>query len=410
MQRKASTIAIAVLLLATALPAVGNAAEGRGPRVVALQVRVQDTNTGDVLFVPIDERIRLESDRRYRISLVGADRLNDREGDIGVNARFAEDANRGAISLGNSGGNWVIVEPTNRANGNAALSYVVQGNYDMPAAWRTGRIRFDLDRLGSGGSGGQGNAQGLAAKVEDLATGRVQYYELERGNRIPIGDGERLRITLVDRYRGTDRAVNADFDSAARGGVDIERTGPNWVIVRGEDDSGNAHLTFEPESSRYADGRIRFELADRVGGGYPDDGNVSDRARWRRSEELATRLYRAILQEEPRSSRDSVQLIYDRGIDGLRQVARELANEGRERGVFNDRRASEVVGELYRELLGRRASNDELYRTDRGFRQNVDKMGDRGGILIIVDGIVTSDEFRRAQNLDEYGLTRSARY
>src|SRR5262245_19710415 len=111
MNRKPLAITAAALLLAAALPALGHAAE---PRIVALQVRVNNTSTNSVDFVPIDETIPLELGQRYRISLVGADRQGDRAGDIGVQARFREATGRVSIALGNAGGNWVIVEPTNR--------------------------------------------------------------------------------------------------------------------------------------------------------------------------------------------------------------------------------------------------------------------------------------------------------
>ena len=310
MQRKPFAIAAAVLLLAISLPALGHAQAG--PRVAALQIRVLNMGTGNVEFVPLGERIVLEPGQKYRISLVGADNLRDNTGDMGINARFREATGRGAIALGNAEGNWVIVEQINRSNGQASIDYEVVGSYNMPAAWRTGRIHFDLVRGVGAGS------------ISDDA-----YYD--------------------------------------------------------DDD-------------------------------YSYNGRpVTDRERWRQSRELVRMLYRSVLQEGPRRAEDrnfqaDIDQVYRDGVGGLRDVARDLADEAEDRGVFANRRPDEVVAELYHDLLGRTASAGELYRTDGGFRRYVGWVDDRNGLERVVDAIVGSEEFRRNHDLDQYGLMRSARY
>ena len=325
MQRKPLAITAAALLLAVALPALGYGAE---PRIVALQIRVNNLNTQSVDFVPIEERIALEPGQRYRISLVGADRQGDRSGDIGIHARFREASGRGAIDLGNAEGNWVIVEPINRSNGQASIEYVVAGNYNMPAAWRTGRIHFDLVRSNGAGS----------------------YSGNYNGSR----DG---------RYNGSrDGRYNGSRDG-------------------------------------------RYGYNGRTG---------SDRERLRHAEDVVTVLYRGVLHESPSRTGRDFQAAVDRvnrdGIDGLRDVAGQLAREAQDRGVFNDRRSTEVVAALYRDLLGRECSYEEIYRSDRAVREYADWLRDRDGLVRLVVELVTSDEFRRDQELDQYGLMRSARY
>lgn len=286
-QRSALTIAAAVLLATAALPAAA-----ADPKVVALQVRLQNLGTEEVAFQSIEDRVQLALGNRYRVSLVGADRAGDSSGDVAVQSRFAEAAGRGAIDLGNSGGNFVVVEPL--AVGSSELSYEVTQSYDMPAAWRTGRI-------------------------------------------------------LIDVVAGT-------------GGT----------------------------------------------------GSVTDRARWQHSQDLATLLYQTILQESPSQERErnfeaDVRRIYDEGFPGLRGVALALGGEARERDTFGHQRSSQVVGELYRDLLGRTGSNDELFRSDAGFRENVDRMGRGQKIVDVIETIVGSEEFRRNHNLDGLGLMSAAR-
>lgn len=317
MNRKPLAIAAAALLLAAALPALGYGAE---PRIVVLQVRVNNMNNDSVQFVPIEERIPLELGQKYRISLVGADRQGDRTGDIGVRAHFREATGRGSIALGNAEGNWVIVERTNRSNGQASIDYVVDGNYNMPAAWRTGRIYFDLVGQASAGS----------------YNGRYNNGSYNGRNN--------------GRYNGTDY--------------------------------------------------------------YGQPG--TDRDRWSRAQDVVALLYRGVLRENvstgDRNFRADVNQVYRDGMDGLRDVAGRLARDAQDRGVFNNMRADEVVAALYHDVLGREGSYAEIYRSDPAVRGYADWLRDRDGLARLVVELVSSDEFRRDQDLDRYGLMRSARY
>jgi hypothetical protein len=133
----------------------------------------------------------------------------------------------------------------------------------------------------------------------------------------------------------------------------------------------------------------------------------------RRAEDLTALLYRAVLQENASDGsgfRSDVDQVYRRGFTGLREVARDLAREANQHGVFEHRRSSEVVGDLYRTLLGRSQSNQQLWDQDAGFRENVNTMGRRDGLEVVVDAIVGSEEFQRTQRIDSSGLMREARY
>jgi hypothetical protein len=68
--------------------------------------------------------------------------------------------------------------------------------------------------------------------------------------------------------------------------------------------------------------------------------------------------------------------------------------------------AIRVLGDLYRDLLLRDQSDQELWDRDRGFRGNVNTLR-RGGLERIVDVIVTSQEFHSVNKL--YELDRMPR-
>ena len=312
-QRQAFSIAGAAVAAILALSASAQAAQrvqkvekvekplASGERIAALQVRVLDRQTDKVRFVELGVPIQIAPGQELRLSLVGADRQDDnagRAGDVGGQARVFEASNRGAIDLGNSGGNWVIVKGLEKRGSRAEVGYEVQGNYLMDRNLRTGRIPLEL------------------------------VYD------------------------------------------------------------------------------------DRPGGGSHGSDTGGDTDRRRRAEDLVSILYRGILQRE--GSRDSafradVDRVFRDGYDGVRQVARDLADDAERNGVFEHRRSSEVVGDLYRTLLGRTDSNQSLWDRDGGFRDNVRLMERSDGLRQVVDVVVGSVEFQRNHDLDSYGFMRPYR-
>ena len=88
---------------------------------------------------------------------------------------------------------------------------------------------------------------------------------------------------------------------------------------------------------------------------------------------------------------------------GVRDVALALADDTSsryDRLAQND--AVEVLGDLYRGLLRRNASDEQLWNEDSGFRGNVDALR-RHGYERIIQTILDAPEFRSVNNLSDVG-------
>jgi hypothetical protein len=266
----------------------------------------------------------------------------------------------------------------------------------------------------------------VQAKVGGTTYGVAPNQEV-----IPVNVGDRVRVDLVgtsiEGGRGVERQVNARFSVAGgRGQIEIGQAGNNWVVVniRSAGD-GTAELGYSVSGNydmrgNMRDGRIAFQIADdRRGGGpvrghgdqggYGDRGDRGDRGdhdrgdRWERAQDITRRLYRGILGADPRGdeARNDTQRIARDGSSAVRDVARALAVDAQRRNPrMGEDEAIRVLGDLYRGLLGRQMSNRELWDRDRGFRDSVHTLR-RDGLVRIVDGIVSSEEFRSVNKLHE---------
>jgi hypothetical protein len=263
----------------------------------------------------------------------------------------------------------------------------------------------------------------LQVWAENLTAGTEARYGIAPTNEaIPVRLGDRVRVRLV----GT--AIEADGDGVevpilarfaeAPGTrmLDIRERGSNWVVVDvhsrdlGRND-GRAQLAYEV-TGRYdlrpamTEGRITFDLGTR-GAGAPITtfpGGVSDRDRHRRAEELATVLYDGILRVEPRAAQlvstfdTDADTIYRLGYQGVVQVALNRAAEAERRDIYRGASSTEVVGHLYRVLLGRNGSDQQIWNSDAGFADNVRRY-EREGLESVVATIVRSEEFQRVHNV-----------
>ena len=149
------------------------------------------------------------------------------------------------------------------------------------------------------------------------------------------------------------------------------------------------------------EGRITFEIAEGSGAGVP----IVQGDRWEKARDLNARLYRTILGVDPRGTAadNDLQHIYRLGYAGMRDVALELAREAESRyGRLSEEQAVRLLGDLYRGLLLRNASDSEMWGTDRGFRGNVQTLRDRG-LSRIIEVIVDSEEFRSSNQLYQWG-------
>ena len=93
-----------------------------------------------------------------------------------------------------------------------------------------------------------------------------------------------------------------------------------------------------------------------------------------------------------------VQRIYRQGHDGARQVAIVLAQQAERCGATRGWQPTQIVGHLYRELLGRTGSDSELAQQDPGFYNNV-QLYQKNGYPVLVQTLVDADEFVRHHEL-----------
>jgi len=239
--------------------------------------------------------------------------------------------------------------------------------------------------------------------------GGTNYGVAPNAEPIPVNVGDRVRVDLVgtsiEGGHGVERQVNARFDvPGGRGPIDIVQAGSNWVVVNIRA-AGDAQLGYSVAGNydmrgNLRSGRITFQIADNRHSGGPGRGNE----RWERAQDITRRLYLGILGAEPRGdeARQDTERVAREGSAGVRDVARTLAiNAQRSRSPrMGQDEAIRVLGDLYRGLLGRSMSNRDLWDQDRGFRGNIETIR-RDGLGRMVDVIVSSEEFRSVNRLNE---------
>jgi hypothetical protein len=248
--------------------------------------------------------------------------------------------------------------------------------------------------------------------------------DFEIGGGVPAQVGERLRVSLVGTAivngAGREVPVDAHFNIAAgHNDISLVSTGPNWALVSVNAAGGNGlgQLGYVTAGNYrikpgLASGRITFKIGGAATQASPvpppvevPQGFTPDR--WRQARELNARLHRAILGDEPRGdqARADAERIYRDGYGGLLTVATRLARAADDRGLGRstaDRgyqeRDVERVGGLYRDLLRRQASNQDLWRQDPGFRANVEALHEKG-LAAVVASIVDSAEYRSVNQI-----------
>ena len=271
----------------------------------------------------------------------------------------------------------------------------------------------------------QSNANSGVLDVIALQTyveGRNATYGIKPAQSIPVNAGDRVRIHLVGTAiingNGVEREIPAHFTVVAgRGQIDIVQSGPTWALVqvnsRGD---GIAQLGYEVTSDEYdmkgglRQGRITLEIGEGQQESAPGSvgtgsaGNV-DRARWTRSRELTDQLYRSIVGAAPQGdlAQRDLEHIYEMGLIGVHDVALVLANDASSRySRLPQDDAVQVLGNLYRGLLRRDLSNQQLWDMDPGFQNNTNTLRQRGYVKV-VEVLVDSEEFRSANSLSQFG-------
>ncbi len=252
----------------------------------------------------------------------------------------------------------------------------------------------------------------LRAEVQNRREGRApEFYGIKPSEPVPLGVGETIRVALVGTLgNGAQVPVDAAFSVAAGGrAIGLGRSGPSWVEVKGLAGSGNglAQLGYRVTDRRYTmrggftEGRITFQM----GGNNPVSTQPVGDARLQAARQVTRTLYRTLLGDDLRSQRaeDDVNRIYRGGYSAIQRVAGELARAADARRIFAGQTNTHVMGELYRGLLGRSGSDNDLQYQDSGFRGSADGLR-RNGLVWAVQTIVSSPEFQSVHNLQADGL------
>ncbi|MEM7049761.1 MAG: hypothetical protein AAF604_08880 [Acidobacteriota bacterium] len=254
----------------------------------------------------------------------------------------------------------------------------------------------------------------LTTRVRHVDSGEVYNYEL--GQHIPLQVGERVVI----RLRGEGPAIRKAIDLRARwevnrGGwrLDVLKSQPDFIELRAvssnEDNRGKngnlSQLEFTlqgPYTGRKVilHGFLTFDIggSGHGGGGGGDLGGGDSSSAAARA--VVGSLYHGILGRAP-SSRE-LSTATDRvdryGVGEVRTLAANLAADAR--APRGDRwQSRQLIGDLYRALLGRTGTDQQMWDRDQGFRDAVSTFMNRG-LSPVVDVLVTSEEFRRHQGLD----------
>ncbi|HEX6204012.1 MAG TPA: hypothetical protein VF100_13500 [Thermoanaerobaculia bacterium] len=243
--------------------------------------------------------------------------------------------------------------------------------------------------------------------VTDLATNRTVAYEL--GQHVPLSAGDRVRVDLVGSAHvdGAGRRVALPADFTAGGGgrrLGLAPTRQGGVVVHAEQAGGDdgdrqtAQIRFDLrgqyEPPRLASGFVTFEIAPPAAVAAPSE-------RWQLSERLAHDLGHVLLVERPQVDEAWAVRIHDTGLTGARALGRQLAAT-----ALRDRRLEEmppweVTAHLYRHLLGRQGTADELWRRDPGFWESVELLDERG-YATLVDTLLQSRELAERYQLARF--------
>jgi len=287
MKLKALLFMSTVLATLVAVPGV---AQQPRTSIIALQVNVAPVNSGRAVTYgvrPNSENVPLEPGQQVRVSLVGTAIVNGVGVERPVNARFRPVAGGGALELGQSGPNWVIVRGRgNGGNGFAQLAYdVTDRNYSMKAPFESGRITFQM--AGNAGSGNGGNGGGYT----NPNPGPVPNPN-EGGDRLAAAQRITLRLyqAILKQNDLSGRRAQNDVNAIERGGYPAIQSVARDLAVAAE-----ANGSFDRRSADEVVARFYRELLRRNGS----------------ARELAN---------QDRGFLDNVELLRDRGLPELVRV------------------------------------------------------------------------------------------
>ncbi|MBX3034705.1 MAG: DUF4214 domain-containing protein [Bdellovibrionaceae bacterium] len=155
----------------------------------------------------------------------------------------------------------------------------------------------------------------------------------------------------------------------------------------GRDDRGPGRGGYDRGDQDHG-GRGRDGDFGRPGPGGPIDQGFYDQRVRRNADWIVNQLYRAALfrEADPQGAWHSIRVVREQGLAGLVAVARSIGNSPEYyRNIHNNRRAGEIVNNIYWQILGRQPDAE-------GFRSAIPQVrqGRTGDLLA---GMVSSPEF-----------------
>jgi hypothetical protein len=254
---------------------------------------------------------------------------------------------------------------------------------------------------------------GLKARVTPFEGGPSTDYDIQPGVTVPMYEGERLRLRMVGTAlvdgRGVEREIQARLElGAGSRWIDVEQAGSQGVVViskpipPGAADGGSvsAQVAFTVTGNydvrrNLQTGRVTFDIQPTRAVAATD---LASDERWQLSEDVAGSLMAILLDDAGDPLDYQVKRIYAKGHQGAKDMAIVLAQQAERRGSTRGWQPTEIVGHLYRELLGRDGSDREIRLSDPGFDNNV-RLYERNGYQVLVQTLVDADEFVRHHDL-----------
>jgi hypothetical protein len=313
----------AVLAALVAMPAL--AQPPRTTSVIALQVNVENADQKVRYGIrPNTETVPLVAGQRVRLSLVGTAIVNGVGVERPINARFHTVSGAGALELGQSGPNWVLV--SGRGNGVAQLAYdVTDRGYTMKGGFESGRITFQL--TGSGGGGSAGNGGGYPNQPPPPPG----PGPAEGGDRQAVAQriAQRLYRAILNQTDLSDRRAQSDIDAIYRGGFPaIQSVARDLAVV------AEAKGSFDQRSAEEVVGRFYRYLLLRNGTNrdiMAQDRGFSDNVRLLRERGLPE-LVRVIVGSQ------EFQKVQELDRYGLLYAPNDRGHEGHDRDNRDNRR------------------------------------------------------------------------
>jgi hypothetical protein len=283
-----------------------------------------------------------------------------------------------------------------------------------------------LAALPAGGQGGATAPAGtriivVEVEVSDLETGETDVHPLGEHVPLTVGDRVHVRLRVTGMVSGAGRRIDVPVEYEVGGGnwrieVQPARNGDGIVVEAlrpDEDDRGR------PDSRSHVDFRILgdYDVKPRLASGsitfdIDPAAVAADDDRREAAEAVARDLAHILYVDDPAVDTVWVDRLDAGGYSAATALARQLAAQAQRSAGLRDAPPWEVTAHLYRHLLGRSGTAEELWRRDPGFRGSMELLAERG-YQQLVESVVASPEFRgrdalvRLQELTASGVRES---